>query len=75
MGSGDKYNWLAIIHYMRPNDNTLYTTTRTVLATEISNALLEIYNITGHFVKANEWRCCFIKSLEILENVALEEDN
>ena len=62
--------WLAIVHYMKPDDeDTIYTTTFEVEGEEMCDALDRVYEKATMRVDYGTWRKYLVRSLELLESI------
>ena len=69
MDLGKNRKWLAIVHFMKPNDDTVYTTTIEADGTELCDAVDVVYGQATYYVNNATWSKFMVRSIELLENV------
>ena len=69
MDLGKNRKWLAIVHFMKPGDATVYTTTIEADGVELCDAVDVVYGQATYYVVCATWSKFMVRSIELLENV------
>ena len=60
--------WLAIIQFMKPDDDTVYITTKEVEGIELSDAVDLVYSEASYNIYKKIWNKFLVRSIQSLED-------